>query len=216
MNEQEKPMEQVGMDEAVAAEIERRVREEVQRARAEWEAEQAQADAERERVAGMSDDERERYALSRREAALDERERMIAERELRAMALEQLKKLPGFIARRHEIAAIYDSRLAGLDWLDLPPALPADCSGTYYFYHVQTKRGSRDDLAKFLRDNDVYTTFRYFPLHRVPAYGLAGSFPNADYAADHTLCLPIHQALTDDEVNYICDKIIEFGKNNKL
>lgn len=48
-----------------------------------------------------------------------------------AMALEQLKKLPGFIARRHEIAAIYDSRLAGLDWLDLPPALPADCSGTY-------------------------------------------------------------------------------------
>ena len=133
-----------------------------------------------------------------------------------AMALEQLKKLPGFIARRHEIAAIYDSRLAGLDWLDLPPALPADCSGTYYFYHVQTKRGSRDNLAKFLRDNDVYTTFRYFPLHRVPAYGLAGSFPNADYAADHTLCLPIHQALTDDEVNYICDKIIEFGKNNNL
>ena len=50
MNEQEKPMEQVEMDEAVAAEIERRVREEVQRARAEWEAEQAQADAERERV----------------------------------------------------------------------------------------------------------------------------------------------------------------------
>ena len=50
MNEQEKPMEQVGMDEAVAAEIERRVREEVQRARAEWEAEQVQADAERERV----------------------------------------------------------------------------------------------------------------------------------------------------------------------
>ena len=70
----------------------------------------------------------------------------------------------------------------------------------------------RPAMAKFLRDNDVYTTFRYFPLHRVPAYGLAGSFPNADYAADHTLCLPIHQALTDDEVNYICDKIIEFGK----
>ena len=105
MNEQEKPMEQVGMDEAVAAEIERRVREEVQRARAEWEAEQAQADAERERVAGMSDDERERYALSRREAALDERERMIAERELRAMALEQ--------AFRRAVQEGVDERLRG-------------------------------------------------------------------------------------------------------
>ena len=104
MNEQEKPMEQVGMDEAVAAEIERRVREEVQRARAEWEAEQAQADAERERVAGMSD---------------DERERMIAERELRAMALEQLSQrgLPRELAE----ALPYESEercLAGLDALE--------------------------------------------------------------------------------------------------
>mgnify|MGYP004671384999 FL=1 len=119
MNEQEKPMEQVGMDETVAAEIERRVREEVQRARAEWETEQAQADAERERVAGMSDDERERYALSRREAALDERERIIAERELRAMALEQLSQrgLPRELAE----ALPYESEercLAGLDALE--------------------------------------------------------------------------------------------------
>ena len=59
MNEQEKPMEQVGMDEAVAAEIERRVREEVQRARAEWEAEQAQAIG---ALKGVLDDE----ALARR------------------------------------------------------------------------------------------------------------------------------------------------------
>ena len=67
----------------------------------------------------MSDDERERYALSRREAALDERERMIAERELRAMALEQLSQrgLPRELAE----ALPYESEercLAGLDALE--------------------------------------------------------------------------------------------------
>ncbi len=127
-----------------------------------------------------------------------------------AMALEQLKKLPGFIARREQISKIYDQRLSGLDWLDLPPALPEYCEHTHYFYHIQVTKGSRDDLAKYLRDRDVYTTFRYFPLHRVPAYGINESFPNADYAADHTLCLPVHQALTDAEVNYICDLICEY------
>ena len=112
-------MESAGMDETMAAEIERRVREEVQHARAEWEAERAKADAESERMAGMSDDEREHYALSRREAALDERERQIAERELRAMALEQLSErgLPKELAE----ALPYESEercLAGLDALE--------------------------------------------------------------------------------------------------
>ena len=133
-----------------------------------------------------------------------------------AMALEQLKKLPGFIARRKEISDIYNERLKDQTWLDLPPVLPEYCEHTYYFYHIQVKQGSRDDLAKYLRDRDVYTTFRYFPLHRVSAYGVNETFPNADYAADHTLCLPVHQSLTNEEVNLVCDLICEYGKTLNL
>lgn len=49
-------------------------------------------------------------------------------------------------------------------------------------------------------------------LHRVPGYRVTeGSFPNADYAADHTLCLPLHQSLTDEELALIVDTIHEFG-----
>lgn len=133
-----------------------------------------------------------------------------------AMACEQLKKLPGFIARREQIAKIYDERLKDVSWLDLPLPLKDYCTHTHYFYHVQVKiPGKRDDLAAFLRANNIYTTFRYFPLNRVKHYAIEGDFPNADYAADNTLCIPVHQSLTDDEVNYICDKIIEYG-NTKL
>lgn len=66
-------------------------------------------------------------------------------------------------------------------------------------------------MARYLRERDIYTTYRYFQLHRVPHYGMEGSFPGADYAADNTLCLPIHQSLTADEVYLIIDKIREFG-----
>lgn len=74
-------------------------------------------------------------------------------------------------------------------------------------YHIQVKGEDRDDLAKYLRENDVYTTFRYYPLHWVKAYGSSETFPNAEWAANHTLCLPIHQSLTDADVNKVIELI---------
>ena len=129
-----------------------------------------------------------------------------------AMALEQLKKLPTFIEKRKQINEHYNERLGDLEWLDIPPALKDYQTSSYYFYPIQVQKDVRDELARYLRNNGIYTTYRYFPLHRVSAYGVSGTFPNADWAANHTLCLPIHQALTPDEIDYICDKITEFGK----
>ena len=83
---------------------------------------------------------------------------------------------------------------------------------SYYFYHIQIKNGMRDLFAKFLRENGIYTTYRYYPLHRVPGYGVTGNFPNADYAADHTLNLPMHQTISDEELQNILEKIKEFDK----
>lgn len=133
-----------------------------------------------------------------------------------AMALEQLKKLPSFIEKRKIINDNYNQVLQSISWLDIPLPLKEYQTSSYYFYPIQVKVDVRDDLAKFLRENGIYTTYRYFPLHRVDAYGVRGSFPNADWAANHTLCLPIHQALTMEEVDYITSKIQEFGKINHL
>lgn len=133
-----------------------------------------------------------------------------------AMALEQLKKLPGFIERRRHIHHLYNKLLEAIPWLEVPVVLPEYCSSSYYFYHIQLKDGNRDNLAAYLRQNDIYTTFRYYPLHLVKYYGINESFSNAEWAAEHSLCLPLHQALTDDEIIYISEKIKEFGKINRL
>lgn len=129
-----------------------------------------------------------------------------------AMAIEQLKKLPGFIERRKQISQIYDERLKDVEWLDIPEPLPEYCTHTHYFYHIQLPNGKRDELAAYLRARDIYTTFRYFPLNRVKHYNVSGEYPNSDYAANNTLCIPVHQSLTDDEVHLICDTIIQYGK----
>ncbi len=134
-----------------------------------------------------------------------------------AMALVQLEKLKGFIQRRKEIHQMYNDALANIGWLDLPYQIKKDCESSYYFYHIQVKNDKRDQLASYLRNKGVYTTFRYYPLHWVSLYGQKNQrFENAEYASNHTLCIPIHQSLKNEEVIYIIEQIKEFGKKFNL
>ena len=133
-----------------------------------------------------------------------------------SVALEQLKKLPSFIERRSKIAYMYNELLKDEEWILLPPKAPDYDTLTHYFYHIQVNNDLRDELASYLRKNDIYTTYRYYPLHWVKFYGHSGEmYPEAEWAALHTLCLPIHQSLKDEEVIYIAEMIKKFGKDNK-
>lgn len=129
-----------------------------------------------------------------------------------AMALEQYKKLPMFMEKRKAVNDFYDESLKSLDWITLPPRLPEYVTTSYYFYHIQVANGKRDELATYLREREIYTTYRYFPIHRVKGYNANGYFPNADFATDNTLCLPIHQSLSVDDTQKIVETIKEFGK----
>jgi aminotransferase len=129
-----------------------------------------------------------------------------------AIGVEQLKKLPHFIAHRKKIHAYYNQTLADIKWLQLPPEIPAHVGASYYFYWIQTRAEIRDRLAKYLRENGIYTTFRYYPLHWVKYYDTVVSLPNSEEAAETTLCIPIHQSLSNQDLEKIVDCIHQFGK----
>jgi dTDP-4-amino-4,6-dideoxygalactose transaminase len=125
-----------------------------------------------------------------------------------AIGLVQLKRVSSFLSRRREIVHTYDSAFAGLPWLRLPP--PPNGESAPYFYWVQAPADIRDKLACHLRERGVYTTFRYWPLHRTSLYADAGSYPGADLAADATLLLPLHQNLSDSDVTRIVESVCAF------
>ncbi|MDN3258444.1 DegT/DnrJ/EryC1/StrS family aminotransferase [Streptomyces sp. CSDS2] len=125
-----------------------------------------------------------------------------------AIGSVQLRRLPEMIARRREIVALYDKELAGLDDVLTPPPLPDGHESTHYFYWVQLPAGLRDRVAGDLLADDIYTTFRYAPLHKVPAYGHGGGeLPSSDWASDRTLCLPLHPGLSDEDVLKVVDSL---------
>ncbi len=129
---------------------------------------------------------------------------------LSAIGMEQLKKLTSFIARRREIHERYTERLSEEGWLRVPPAISKECESSYYFYWIQTKPNVRDALARYLKDMGIYTTFRYYPLHWVKFYGSEVSLPNAELAAQSTLCLPLHHSLTDVEIDTILRAVLDY------
>jgi dTDP-4-amino-4,6-dideoxygalactose transaminase len=73
----------------------------------------------------------------------------------------------------------------------------------------------RDDLRGFLNDAEIGTEVYYpVPMHLQDCFSdlgyKKGDFPEAEYAALHTLALPIYPELSDDQMAYVVDKIKAF------
>ena len=130
---------------------------------------------------------------------------------LAAIGRVQLKKLSQFIARRKQIWDRYQSEFAEFANLTCPPEPLPGTTSSYYLYWIQLPRG-RDELAGYLSENGVYTTFRYYPLHMVKYFQAQCSLPGAELVNETTLNLPLHQSLTDDDV----EKIIDLTKRSLL
>jgi len=128
-----------------------------------------------------------------------------------SIGISQNNKLDDFIERRKQIFMLYNEEFKKLEWLKLPTLPNFDYKSSYYFYWVQLE--SRDRFARYLLENDIYSTFRYWPLHKVDLFKKfsIGKLPNSDYASDYTLNIPLHHSLTDSEVNKIVDTIKKFN-----
>ena len=136
--------------------------------------------------------------------------RFISNDVLASIGREQLKKLPTFISRRKSIWDTYQNELADIPGIRCPPEPLPGTSSSYYLYWLQLPRG-RDELATYLAENGVYTTFRYFPLHMVNFYGGKYRLPNSEKINETTLNLPLHQNLTDSDVQKVCELVKNFS-----
>lgn len=126
-----------------------------------------------------------------------------------AIGRVQLTRLEGFVERRRELASLYDASLAGVSGVRTPPPLPRGHESSYYLYWIQTDPEIRDAVAADLYVRGVYTTMRYYPLHRIAAYGSTAVLPDTDLAAASTLCLPLHQEITNQDIHYITETLAD-------
>jgi dTDP-4-amino-4,6-dideoxygalactose transaminase len=132
--------------------------------------------------------------------------------ELQAALLRvMLPRLDAANARRAAIAEAYGAALAGVADLGLPEAATGT-TPVWHLYVVDHPR--RDELAERLAARGIGTAVHYRPApHLTTAFrrdGWApGDFPVAERHAETALSLPIHPALSDDDVERVIGAVGE-------
>ena len=135
--------------------------------------------------------------------------------ELQAALLSvKLRKLNEWTIQRQQIASWYNEVLKDVEGITLPKVADR-ATHVYHLYVIRTHK--RDELKKYLNDKGVGTLIHYpIPPHLQNAYThlgfKRGDFPIAEELADTMLSLPLWPGLTQSDVNYIANCIINFFK----
>lgn len=134
-----------------------------------------------------------------------------------AIGLSKLDDLPGQTDRRREVAKIYDARIDAIDGI----SRPVPTKGSDPAWHLYTCRFdpaaftcTRDEFMAALNKEGVPTALHYpKSLTRQPAFkhvveqNGGHEPPVALKLAERIFCIPIHQNLTDEQANGVCDAI---------
>lgn len=126
--------------------------------------------------------------------------------------LEQLDDIQG--KRKH----IWNRYFEGLNGkigneVKLPNIPEYATNNAHMFYLLCPSLEYRTALMKFLKENDVQTTFHYLPLHSSKFYKDkhdGRELPNCDRYADTLVRLPLFYELSDMEIDKIVKLIVEF------
>lgn len=129
-----------------------------------------------------------------------------------AILLAKLRHLDGWTEQRRSNARFYRDALAGIRGLTAPFDAPKE-RAVYHTFVVQVD--TREQLRAYLTQRSIGTAIHYpVPIHLTTAgrelgYG-PGSFPVAEAQASRILSLPVHQDLTTEQLETVCDAIARF------
>jgi UDP-4-amino-4,6-dideoxy-N-acetyl-beta-L-altrosamine transaminase len=126
-----------------------------------------------------------------------------------ALGISQLKRADEGLARRKEIADFYFNRLSSDTGVSKPVLVEGHA---FHLYVIRTQK--RKQLYDFLRECSIICQVHYIPVHIHPYYKelgwKKGDFPMAEEYYDQCLSLPIYPTLTQEELNFVLEKIQSF------
>lgn len=118
-----------------------------------------------------------------------------------ALGVNQLKRLDGFLTRRHALAQRYDHLLK-----DLPVVVPwknPQCDSAWHLYVVLVQGADRSRIFDALRASGIGVNVHYIPVHLQPYYRRLGfkfgDFPFAEKYYAHAISLPLYAGLSDGQ-----------------
>ena len=122
------------------------------------------------------------------------------------LGIVQMGKLDWRINRMKEIYARYKNNLSNIEEIQF---FEQDLQNTTPWF-IDVKAFKRDELMAFLRLNNVGSRIMYPPINKQQAYNVDGEHVVSNEIGVFGLWLPSSSKLTDEQIDFTCDKIIDF------
>lgn len=140
-----------------------------------------------------------------------------------ALGISQLKKIDRFVARRREIADIYNQELSKLDWIKLPYQKD-DRESSWHLYVIQIEEEklgkSRKEMFEYLREKGLGVQVHYIPVYWHPYYQELGYGRGMCCEVERLykgiISLPLFAKLDDKGLNFVINILSNFIKPGVL
>jgi UDP-4-amino-4,6-dideoxy-N-acetyl-beta-L-altrosamine transaminase len=135
-----------------------------------------------------------------------------------ALGISQLDRLKQFVARRHEIANVYDSFFSELTVITQHQI--SDAFSSFHLYPILIREGdsgkNQQQIYGYLRSCGIAVNLHYIPVYRQPYFeGLGfeiGYCPKAEKYYKETISLPMYPSLSESDQDKVID-VLKIGLN---
>lgn len=123
-----------------------------------------------------------------------------------------LNEFDQVVARRREIASLYEELLTECGKLTLPPGPNSDPNHFDTYQNYELLAEDRDALKSYLHESGVGTLVQWGGkgIHQFSKLGLGRPLPNADRFFQKCIMLPMNMSISDEDVEYVAQKVIAF------
>jgi dTDP-4-amino-4,6-dideoxygalactose transaminase len=141
-----------------------------------------------------------------------------------AIGIHQLRRLDAFIDRRREIAEFYNRSFAEIDEILTPSEVPYVHRHAWHLYTplIRTEKLSidRDAFMEQLKKENIGTGLHFKAVHHHPYYRdslkiPSGELPNADYASERILSLPLFPKMSMEDAGDVVEAVRNVIKRNR-
>lgn len=145
-----------------------------------------------------------------------------------AIGVEQLKKSDIMTELRKRAVAKYNSLLSDCEYVEKYP-VKDDRLSSYYIYPVKIRidrlKVSRDYIADEMNKRGITVSVHFIPLYRFTYYSqleaASGNviryddYPGSEYVYERGITLPLFPSITDDEIEYVAENLINIILENR-
>lgn len=142
-----------------------------------------------------------------------------------SLGIHQLKKIDDFWKKRKEYSRKYDDHFSGeKDIMVLPPPGTGD-KNAYHLYPIRVRtenlKLSRDEIIDAIQAKNIGIGVHFRAVHLLSYYKNyfktgCGVFPNAEYASDRLISLPLYPGMSPDDIDYVAESVKEIVHNARL